>query len=44
MELKKKDQGQRHRLGRCNMWVVVEGMGRDATPLDIQKEEKLGKN
>lgn len=33
MELKKKDQGQRYRLGRCSMWVVVEGMGGDATPL-----------
>lgn len=33
MELKIKDQGQRYRLGRCSMWVVVEGMGVDATAL-----------
>lgn len=44
MELKKKDQGQRYRLRKCSMWVVVEGMGVDATALGgcLEREVEEG--
>lgn len=45
-EAQEKDLKQRYRLGRCSRWVVVEGIGMDATALGgcSEREIKEGLN
>lgn len=45
-EAQEKDQRQRYRLGKCSRWVVVEGIGMDATALggSSEREVKGGSN